>query len=133
MNHDETQAVTPMPRPQRPAKLPPAAGAVADKLGSMPAPRPSSASPWNATAFTVIPVAQRLIGTGAGGGVTAGRMTSAGAGAGGAAITRPLGYIEVEPARRGLRPFQRPWQNPGTLASCLIAFALLLLAKLAGR
>ena len=75
--------------------------------------------------LTVIPVAQMIYGTGAGGGTSA--DDESGAGAGGGALTRPLGYIEIGTDGAVFQPIRQPWQNATLIVS--IAFAALLVAK----
>jgi len=74
---------------------------------------------------TVIPVAQTIIGSGAGGGDS--EIAGSGAGAGGGALTRPLGYIEISDELTEFVPLRRPWQDPVVIISA--AFAAYLAAK----
>jgi len=73
----------------------------------------------------VIPVAQVVVGMGAGGGDS--KIAGSGAGTGGGALTRPLGYIEISDERTEFVPLRRPWQDPVVLIS--VAFAAYLAAK----
>jgi len=59
---------------------------------------------------TVIPVAQMIIGSGAGSGFS--EETGEGDGGGGGALTRPLGYIELTSEDATFVPLKRPWQDP---------------------
>ncbi len=59
---------------------------------------------------TVIPVAQMIIGSGAGSGFS--DETGEGDGAGGGALTRPLGYIELSGEQATFVPLKQPWQDP---------------------
>ncbi len=73
---------------------------------------------------TVIPVAQSIIGTGAG----SGRSDEAGSGegAGGGALSRPIGYIEITAEKSVFVPLKRPWQDPGlVLAYSVMALVVL--------
>jgi uncharacterized spore protein YtfJ len=74
---------------------------------------------------TVIPVAQMMIGTGAGGGDS--KLAGHGTGAGGGALTRPLGYIEISDEQTEFVPLRRPLQDPVVIIS--VAFAAYLAAK----
>jgi uncharacterized spore protein YtfJ len=98
---------------------------VADRIGLHAGARAVFGEPVERDRVTVIPVAQMIIGTGAGGGTSADAET--GSGAGGGALTRPLGYIEVTAAGADFRPIRQPWQDAGLIVSA--AFAVLLLAK----
>ena len=106
---------------------------VADRIGLHAGARAVFGDPIERDGVTVIPVAQMIIGAGAGGGSTL--DDEAGAGAGGGALTRPLGYIEIGDDGAVFQPIPQPWQNAGLVVS--FAFAALLLAKavraLAGR
>jgi len=98
---------------------------VADRIGLHAGAGAVFGEPLERDGVTVIPVAQMIIGTGAGGGSSADEET--GSGAGGGALTRPLGYIEVTDAGADFRPIRQPWQDAGLIVSA--AFAVLLLAK----
>ncbi|MEX1295258.1 MAG: hypothetical protein AB1Z67_03705 [Candidatus Limnocylindrales bacterium] len=98
---------------------------VADTIGLHAGASAVFGEPVERDGLTVIPVAQMIIGTGAGGGTSA--DDESGAGAGGGSVTRPLGYIEMGPAGALFRPIQQPWQNPTLIVS--VAFAGLLVAK----
>jgi len=73
---------------------------------------------------TVIPVAQSIIGTGAGSGGSADE--GSGEGAGGGALTRPIGYIEITAENSAFIPLKQPWQEPGLV----LAYSVMLLVVL---
>ena len=83
---------------------------VADKLGQHATVRAAFGEPVDRDGVTVIPVAQTLIGTGAGGGTSP--TDEFGTGAGGGAITRPLGYIRFDGADAVFVPLKAPWRDP---------------------
>ena len=97
---------------------------VADRIGLHAGAQAVFGEAVQRDAVTVIPVAQMIIGTGAGQG-TAG--DDVGSGAGGGALTRPLGCIEIGDEGAIFRPIRQPWQNATLVVS--LAFATLLLAK----
>jgi uncharacterized spore protein YtfJ len=76
----------------------------------------------------VIPVAQVIIGSGAGGGTDA-ADASEGMGAGGGAVTRPLGYIEIDAGGVRFVPLKPAWRDAGLVATYAF-FGLLLLRAL---
>ena len=98
---------------------------VADKVGLHAGAKAVFGEPVERDGVTVVPVAQMIIGTGAGGGSMAGQESGAGAGAG--ALTRPLGYIEIRDGEAVFQAIRQPWQNATLIVSA--AFAVLLLAK----
>ena len=71
---------------------------------------------------TVIPVAQSIVGTGAGGGGPA-EGPQSGLGAGGGALTKPIGYIEVTADGAAFVPLKQPWND----ARLVLAYTLLAL------
>jgi len=91
---------------------------VADKLGMHAGVSAAFGEPLERDGVTVIPVAQLLIGTGGGGGTSS--DDESGVGAGGGAITRPLGYIEVSGHGARFVPFQSSWMNPGVLVTIVL-------------
>jgi hypothetical protein len=97
---------------------------VADKVGLHAGAKAVFGEPVERDGVTVIPVAQVVYGTGGGGGSSADDF---GSGAGGGALTRPIGYIELGPAGTVYRPIPHPWQNATLIVS--VAFGALLLAK----
>lgn len=98
---------------------------VADKVGLNAGARAVFGEPVERAGLTIIPVAQVIFGTGGGGGSDA--AGEAGTGAGGGALTRPLGYIEIGEDGAVFRQLRQPWQDAGLIVS--VAFAGLLLAK----
>ena len=98
---------------------------VADTIGLHAGAKAVFGEPVERGGVTVIPVAQMIIGTGAGTGGSSG--DDYGSGAGGGALTRPLGYIELGPVGAAYRPIPHPWQNATLIVS--VAFGVLLLAK----
>ncbi len=98
---------------------------VADKVGLNAGAKAVFGEPVERDGVTVIPVAQMIFGTGAGEGGAS--DADYGSGAGGGALTRPIGYIELGPNGAVYRPIPQPWQNATLIVS--IAFALLMLAK----
>lgn len=98
---------------------------VADKVGLHAGAKAVFGEPVERDGVTVIPVAQMIFGTGAGEG--GGADEEYGSGAGGGALTRPIGYIELGPNGAVYCPIPQPWQNPTIIVS--VAFAALLLAK----
>lgn len=97
---------------------------VLDRIGLHAGAKAVFGEPIEKDGRTVIPVAQMIIGTGAGGGSTEEEGT--GEGAGGGALTRPLGYIEVTSERAVFVPLKQPWQDP----ALVLVYALLALVVL---
>lgn len=98
---------------------------VADKVGLHAGAKAVFGEPVERDGVTVIPVAQVIYGTGGGGGGS--YPDEFGAGAGGGALTRPIGYIELGPVGAVFRPIPHPWQNATLIVS--VAFGALILAK----
>ncbi len=98
---------------------------VADRIGQHAGAKAVFGEPVEREGLTIIPVAQMVIGSGAGGGP--GADGASGAGVGGGALTRPLGFIEIGDDFAAFRPIQQPWQNGTFIVS--VAFGVLLLAK----
>jgi uncharacterized spore protein YtfJ len=94
---------------------------VLDRIGLNSGAKAVFGEPLEQDGRTVIPVAQTIIGSGAGGGVS--EEDGQGEGAGGGALTRPLGYIEVSGEGAAFVPLKQPWQDP----ALVIAYALLAL------
>ena len=75
--------------------------------------------------LTVVPVAQMIIGAGAGNGIS--DEAGSGAGAGSGALTRPIGHLEITDAGARFVPLRRPWFDGGLMVA--VAFSGLLAAK----
>ena len=106
------------------SKVPRMLEALAERLGASAGASAVFGEPGERNGITVIPVAQSMVGTGAGGGGQADGSDS-GLGAGGGALTRPLGYIEVSATGARFVPGRRPWQDPLlVLAATPIVFIL---------
>jgi uncharacterized spore protein YtfJ len=82
---------------------------MAEKVGATARVGAVFGEPVEKDGHTVIPVAQTMWGSGAGSG-TSDEDGFAG-GAGGGAITRPIGYIEVTGQGASFVPLQKPWQD----------------------
>jgi uncharacterized spore protein YtfJ len=106
---------------------------VADKIGMHAGARAVFGEPVERDGVTVIPVAQVIIGTGAGSGTSA--DDEGGSGAGGGAISRPLGYIEIGGGTARYVPLQPSWLNPGALVATVIVALIVsrTLVRIAGR
>ena len=106
---------------------------VADRIGLHAGARAVFGEPVERDGVTVIPVAQTIIGTGAGSGSSA--DDELGAGAGGGALSRPLGYIEIGAGGARYVPLHPSWANPGALAATVIVVLIVsrALVKIAGR
>ena len=98
---------------------------IADKVGRNAGAKANFGEPVERDGVTVIPVAQMIYGTGGGSGGSS--EDDFGSGAGGGALTRPIGFIELGPAGAVYRPIPHPWQNATLIVS--VAFGTLLLAK----
>ncbi len=95
---------------------------VAEQVGLHAGAKAVFGEPGERDGLTVIPVAQMINGTGAGGGTSS--DDESGAGVGGGALTRPIGYIELGPNGAVFTPIPHPWQNPTLIVS--VAFGVLL-------
>lgn len=95
---------------------------LAERLGASTGASAVFGEPVERDGITVIPVAQSMVGTGAAGGGQA-EGSDAGIGAGGGAMTRPLGYIEVTPGGAAFVPLKQPWAD----AKLVLAYATIVL------
>jgi uncharacterized spore protein YtfJ len=95
---------------------------LADRLGAVSGASAVFGDPVERDGRTVIPVAQAMVGSGAGGGGAATGPDS-GLGAGGGAMTRPLGYIEISAGGAAFVPLKRPWAD----AKLVLVYTLLAL------
>lgn len=84
---------------------------LAERIGAHAGASAAFGQPVERDGVTVIPVAQSILGTGAGGGGSLDGPDS-GMGAGGGAVTRPLGYIEVSERGAVFVPNRKPWADP---------------------
>ncbi len=84
---------------------------LAERIGGHAGASAAFGEPVERDGVTVIPVAQAVLGSGAGGG---GRLDSpdSGLGAGAGAVTRPMGYIEITETGAVYVPNRKPWQDP---------------------
>jgi hypothetical protein len=91
---------------------------LAEKVGASARAEAVFGEPVERDGLTVIPVAQAMWGSGAGSGSS--EEDGSGSAAGGGALTRPLGYIELSGGSAAFVPLQKPWQD----AKLVIAWAL---------
>ena len=84
---------------------------LAERIGAHAGASAAFGEPVERDGVTVIPVAQSVLGSGAGGG---GQLDGpdSGLGAGAGAVTRPLGYIEITGDGAVFVPNRRPWADP---------------------
>jgi uncharacterized spore protein YtfJ len=95
---------------------------LAERLGTSAGAKAAFGEPVTEGGRTVIPVAQSMVGVGAGGGDPADGSDS-GVGGGGGALTRPLGYIELTSAQAEFVPLTKPWAD----AKLVLAYAAIVL------
>lgn len=105
------------------AKVPALLASLAERLGANAGAKAVFGEPVEKDGRTVIPVAQAMIATGAGGGGADEPAQGSGLGAGGGAITKPLGYIEVTAGGAAFKPLSQPWLD----ARLVLAYTLLVL------
>jgi uncharacterized spore protein YtfJ len=106
---------------------------LADRIGANAGAGAVFGDPVEEGGRTVIPVAQSIIGTGAGGGGAA-QGPESGLGGGGGALTKPIGYIEVTADGAAFVPLKKPWQDPGlvfayTIVVLIVSRALVKLVR----
>jgi uncharacterized spore protein YtfJ len=105
------------------SKVPGLLEGLAEKIGANAGAKAVFGEPVREGGRTVIPVAQSVVGTGAGGGGSQDDAAGSGLGAGGGALTRPLGYIEVTAASAEFVPLRRAWADP----KLVLAYATIVL------
>jgi uncharacterized spore protein YtfJ len=98
---------------------------VIDQIGGKAGANAVFGEPIERGNLTVVPVAQMIIGAGAGNGIH--DEAGSGAGAGSGALTRPIGHIEISEAGAQFVPLRRPWFDGGLMVA--LAFSGLLAAK----
>jgi uncharacterized spore protein YtfJ len=103
------------------SKVPALLAGLAERMGASAGAQAIFGEPVSEGARTVIPVAQSVVGTGAGGG--GGADETGGLGGGGGALTRPLGYIEITADGAVFVPLKRPWAD----AKLVLAYATIVL------
>lgn len=105
------------------SKVPALLDKLAERLGASAGAKAVFGEPVEKDGLTVIPVAQSIVGTGGGGGGTSHPEQGSGLGAGGGAMVRPLGYIEITSQGAAFRPLTQPWMDP----KLILAYGLLAL------
>lgn len=103
------------------SEVPALLAGLAERMGASAGAQAVFGEPVSEGARTVIPVAQSVIGTGAGGG--GGADETGGLGGGGGALTRPLGYIEITADGAAFVPLKQPWAD----AKLVLAYATIVL------
>lgn len=109
---------------------------VAEKLGVHAGASAVFGEPVEKGDRVVVPVAQSILGTGAGGG--SGTDEGGGLGGGGGVVARPVGYIEVTSGEARFVPLTQPWADPRiilaySLLALVIGRTIVKLARLAAR
>ena len=102
---------------------------LADRIGARSGASAVFGEPIEKDGRTIIPVAQSMWGSGAGTGDSV--EDGWGAGGGGGAMSRPLGYIEVTDHGAAFVPLQQPWQDVKLVLG--YAFAVWLVARAINR
>ena len=82
---------------------------LADRIGAHSGAGAVYGDPVAQDGRTIIPVAQSVWGSGGGSGTS--DEAGSGGGGGGGAMSRPIGYIEIDAAGSRFRPLSPPWQD----------------------
>jgi len=91
---------------------------LADTIGAHSGSRAVFGDPVEQDGRTVIPVSQSMFGSGGGSGTSEDAGT--GGGGGGGAMSRPVGFIEIDADGSRFRPLSPPWQD----AKLVLAYAV---------
>ncbi len=100
---------------------------VTDRIGAHSGAKAVFGDPVEKGGRTVVPVAQSMWGSGAGYGESE-EEGAGGGGGGGGAMSRPLGYIEMDEDGARFVPLQQPWQDARLILAYAFGFWLVVRA-----